>query len=405
MQTHLLGLLTPLMALLFAATFAMLWRVGRMKRYVLGFALAYFFFPVGFLVTHFLPPAALYTFHLTHVCYMVSTTILMMAICERAGQRLHLPSIAAIYVITAAALAVAVSFSNDVGPRVIIVNIGYGALTLMAYTTLLQVKQRQVIDVVIISLMALGAVDFLIRPVLTLLFERTIPAEVYHSSVYYSLIGLVLGLKAVTTALTLIFATIGDLTTEMREDSERDPLTGLSNRGAFEDRVRTMMVRAQSDRVLLSFVIADIDNFKQVNDIWGHQAGDEAISNFGGLIQQTVRGCDLAGRVGGEEFCIAVWNCPNDATEKLAERIRQAFAGMEHATLNDDIRLTASFGVATMQPGETYEQLFARADAALYQAKASGRNRVMNAHIERGDHVEATGGPELREMRQAAANG
>ncbi|MEE4288933.1 MAG: diguanylate cyclase, partial [Erythrobacter sp.] len=279
------------MALFFAATFAMLWRVGRMKRYVLGFAVAYVFFPLGFLVTHFLPPEAIYTFHTTHLFYTVATVSLMASICERAGQRLHLASMAVIYLLTALALAFAIGLSNDAGPRVIIVNIGYGAMTLMAFTFMLQSRPRETVDIVILSLMALGAADFLIRPVITLLFERSIPAEVYRDSVYYSLIGLALGLKAVTTALTLIIATIGDLTTAMRESSQRDPLTGLHNRAAFEEAMRGKLSKAQNEGCVLSLIVADIDNFKQVNDIWGHQSGDEAISGFGRLIEGMVRGC------------------------------------------------------------------------------------------------------------------
>lgn len=385
MQTQILGLVTPLMALFFAATFAMLWRVGRMKRYVLGFAVAYVFFPLGFLVTHFLPPEAIYTFHTTHLFYTVATVSLMASICERAGQRLHLASMAVIYLLTALALAFAIGLSNDAGPRVIIVNIGYGAMTLMAFTFMLQSRPRETVDIVILSLMALGAADFLIRPVITLLFERSIPAEVYRDSVYYSLIGLALGLKAVTTALTLIIATIGDLTTAMRESSQRDPLTGLHNRAAFEEAMRGKLSKAQNQGCALSLIVADIDNFKQVNDIWGHQSGDEAISGFGRLIEGMVRGCDTAGRIGGEEFCIAVWNCPNEPATRLAERIRVAFARLEHAGIGSDIRLTASFGVATARAGENYRELFARADAALYLAKSGGRNQVRNAELPASD--------------------
>lgn len=125
-------------------------------------------------------------------------------------------------------------------------------------------------------------------------------------------------------------------------------------------------------------VIADIDHFKQVNDIWGHQAGDTAIINFGDLLEGTIRGCDVAARIGVEEFCLLVWNCGLDDAAGLAERIRLAFAQMEHRGVGPDIRLTASFGVAEMHKGESYESLFARADAALYQAKEEGRNQVIS---------------------------
>jgi diguanylate cyclase (GGDEF)-like protein len=404
MQTLILGLLPPLMALSFAATFIMLWRIGRLRRHVLGYGIAYALSAIGFLLTHLLASDTFYVFHITQVFYALGATVLLASVCERAGQRLHLGSMAFVYVISALVLTAAVSFSNDVGPRLIIANMGYGVMFAMGLTTLLTARRRNVVDVAIIAVMALQAVDFLVRPSLTLLFERSIPTETYRESIYYSLIGLVLGVKGVSTALVLIGATIAEWTTSLRKSSELDALTGLQNRGSFELSIRALLPRAQMERRSLSLVVADIDHFKQVNDIWGHQAGDHAISSFGELIRNMVRGCDAAGRIGGEEFCIAIWNCENEPAHRLAERIRKAFARLEHQGLNDDIRLTASFGVATARSGETYEQLFSRADAALYRAKSSGRNRVENAEDRRVE--EDTSKPDQQPMalKRAAAN-
>lgn len=404
MQTQILGLVTPLMALLFAATFSLLWRLGRLKRHVLGFAIAFALSAIGFLITHFLPTDAFYTFHVTQVFYSLASIIMVASVCERAGQRLHLGSFATVYLITSLALALAVSFSNDISTRLIIVNTGYGVMFAMGVTTLLTAPRRTLIDTAIIAVMAFQAADFFVRPNLTLLFERSIPAEVYRDSIYYSMIGLALGIKGVTTAMVLIGASIAEWTTNLRESSERDALTGLQNRGSFEQSMRILLPRAQTEGRPLSLVVADIDHFKKVNDIWGHQAGDQAISGFGELIRKTIRGCDTAGRIGGEEFCIAVWNCENDPAHRLAERIRQAFVRLEHSGLSGDIRLTASFGVATAREGETYEQLFARADEALYRAKSSGRDRVENAEKRRQGEATSKPDPQLIELKQAGRN-
>lgn len=404
MQTQILGLLTPLMALLFAVTFAVFWWAGRMKRHVLGFALGYLFFSVGFLVTHFLPADAIYTFHVTQVFYTIGVTFFAASMCERVGQRIHLPSLAVIYVASALVLALAIHITDDAGPRLILINIGYGAMFLVSLTTLLNAQRRDWVDHAIVILTAFQVADFFIRPTLTVMFEQSIPVGEYRESLYYSLIGLVLGVKSMAGAMVLLGATIVEWTNTLRESSEKDPLTGLSNRAAFEDAMQSLLLRAQAEGRPLSLVVADIDHFKQVNDIWGHQAGDLAISGFGDLIQRTVRGCDTAGRIGGEEFCIAVWNCDNDAAERLAERIRLAFARLEHAGLSDDIRLTASFGVATARESETYERLFARADTALYRAKSSGRNRVENAECPRHGHDLPGQNPELKELKRAAAD-
>ncbi len=393
-----------MMALFFAATFVVLWRAGRMKRHVLGFGIAFALSAVGFLITHFMPADAFYLFHATQVFYSLSSAILLASVCERVGQKLHLGSIAVVYIITALTLALCVGLSNDVGPRLIIVNMGYGVMFAMGVTTLLTARRRDMIDLLIILVMAFQAADFLVRPTLTLLFERSIPAEAYRDSIYYSLIGLVLAVKGMSSALVLIGASIAEWTKALRESSERDALTGLRNRGSFEQSIRALLPRAQTGGRPLSLVVADIDHFKQVNDFWGHQAGDLAIAGFGEIIGKMVRACDTSGRIGGEEFCIAAWNCENEPAERLAERIRWAFTRLEHADLNEDIRLTASFGVATAREGETYESLFARADAALYRAKSNGRNRVENAERTSQDEESSAARPKLVEVKQAASS-
>lgn len=379
MQTQILGLLTPLVGLLFAATFVLFWKLGNLRRHVLGFAIGYIFFSAGYLVTHFLPPDAFYLFHTTQLLYSLAVIAMVASICERVGQKINIPLLVGIYGVSALVLALAVSLTNDVAPRLIIVNTGYGAMYIVCLATLLMAPRRGLVDFAIISVIAIGAIDFLVRPNLTLMYQSIIPEEAYRASFYYSVIGLVLGVKTVLGAMILIGATIEEWTTSFRESSEEDPLTGLHNRAAFEDQVGTLIPKAQAEGRPFSLVVADIDHFKQVNDIWGHQAGDKAISSFGRLISDMVRSCDTAGRVGGEEFCIAVYNCPNEPAERLAERIRQSFAQLAHEGLSNDIRLTASFGVASARDGETYEQLFARADEALYKAKSNGRNRVENA--------------------------
>jgi len=357
---------------------------------------------MAFLITHLLPSDAFYTFHATQLFYTLSSAVMLVSVCERAGQRLHLASMGVIYLISALVLGVAVSASNDVASRLVIVNMGYGVMFAMGVATLLTARRRDTIDIAIIAVMAFQAVDFLVRPTLTLMYEQSIPAEVYRESLYYSLIGLVLGIKGLTLVLVMLAATIAEWTTALRESGERDALTGLRNRGSFEQSMLTLLPSAQTEGRALTLIVADIDHFKQVNDIWGHQAGDQVISGFGALIGKMVRGCDVAGRIGGEEFCIAVWNCENDPAYRLADRIRQAFVGLEHSGLNDNIRVTASFGVATASDGETYKQLFARADEALYRAKSNGRDRVENAMDRSPKEGTTNPNPKLNKIQRSA---
>ena len=162
----------------------------------------------------------------------------------------------------------------------------------------------------------------------------------------------------------------------------------------------TRLQRAREEDVPISVIVADIDHFKRVNDIWGHQVGDSAIAGFGDLLRSAIRSTDIAGRVGGEEFCLFVWDCPAGPTRKLAERIRTRFEHMQIEGISDGVRLTASFGIAQWEPDEGYGRLFARADAALYRAKQAGRNRIVSQDegmlLAMGPHQQ---GPDMRRAR------
>lgn len=123
----------------------------------------------------------------------------------------------------------------------------------------------------------------------------------------------------------------------------------------------------------------DLDFFKDVNDTWGHHAGDLALKNCARLIQKSCRGSDIAGRLGGEEFAVLVSGTLDDGAS-VAERLRHAIAS-ENIRLSDGrhFKLTASIGVAQLQAHENLEQLMQRADAALYAAKQKGRDSVARA--------------------------
>jgi diguanylate cyclase (GGDEF)-like protein len=148
-------------------------------------------------------------------------------------------------------------------------------------------------------------------------------------------------------------------------------------RGQFEADARAILVRATNENTPVSLIVADIDHFKRINDGWGHAIGDSVINKVGTLISSTIRDHDVAGRIGGEEFCIMVWNCDGAAAARLAERLRKAATKLDDAEVRGGLSLTMSFGVAQAGPNDNYSHLFDRADGYLYQAKNGGRNRVV----------------------------
>ena len=156
-----------------------------------------------------------------------------------------------------------------------------------------------------------------------------------------------------------------------------DTLTGLWNRGAIMDLLRRELVRAEREGMAVGVLLADLDHFKNVNDTHGHLAGDEVLREASRRINGAVRSYDAVGRYGGEEFLIVLAGCEDSADMmKQAERIRAAVGAGPVTTQEAMILVTVSMGVASSAEVEEVEQLLRAADAAMYRAKRSGRNRV-----------------------------
>ena len=159
-----------------------------------------------------------------------------------------------------------------------------------------------------------------------------------------------------------------------------DGLTGLHNRRYLDSHLETLFERAVARRRPLSLMITDIDRFKSINDKHGHDGGDDVLREFASRLRRNVRGIDLACRYGGEEFIIVMPDTEASVAQKVAERIRAEIAGTPFAIGNEgkSIKVTVSVGVSSLQqPGDSAAALLKRADLALYEAKNSGRNRVV----------------------------
>ena len=159
-----------------------------------------------------------------------------------------------------------------------------------------------------------------------------------------------------------------------------DPLTQLANRAEFDRVLPIFVAQHQQQGLPCSLVVCDLDHFKQINDIYGHDAGDEVIKTFSGLLRAAVRPGDLACRYGGEEFVLLCAQCDNATAAQRAEQIRFRFAQIPHPCLGHKT-VTASFGVTELQPGDSPESFFRRADRALLAAKTRGRNQVVQLGV------------------------
>lgn len=161
-----------------------------------------------------------------------------------------------------------------------------------------------------------------------------------------------------------------------------DGLTGLHNRRYLDNHMKLLIDRATARGRPLSVCITDIDRFKLVNDTYGHDAGDAVLREFASRVRSAVRGADLACRYGGEEFVLVMPDTPGEMAASVAERLRRIIEQEPFRIPGMDVFLsiTASLGIASALPeGDSPEALLKRADTALYEAKRSGRNRVVAA--------------------------
>lgn len=170
---------------------------------------------------------------------------------------------------------------------------------------------------------------------------------------------------------------VRDREERLRESAATDSLTGLYNHGKIVEYLDLELKRARRDGLPVCFVMADIDHFKAVNDRYGHQAGDDALRGVAELMRSLVRDADLLGRYGGEEFAVILGARDRAEAAGFCERVRAAVEAKDFACSGTNLRLTISLGYALARPGErSGQELVARADRALYAAKAAGRNAV-----------------------------
>jgi diguanylate cyclase (GGDEF)-like protein len=161
----------------------------------------------------------------------------------------------------------------------------------------------------------------------------------------------------------------------LREGARVDHLTGVLNRRAIEERLEAAWEQHRRTGCGLAIAMMDLDHFKRINDLQGHEAGDRALALAGETLREQLRPYDSVGRWGGEEFLL-IWLGPSaEGVQRSCERLREVLALRAQEQLK--MPLTASFGVAVLRASDVAEvELVRRADAALYQAKREGRDRV-----------------------------
>jgi diguanylate cyclase len=169
----------------------------------------------------------------------------------------------------------------------------------------------------------------------------------------------------------------------IEELAELDELTGSLNRRCIMRMLDEEVSRSQRTRTPCSIALIDLDWFKRINDTYGHPTGDEVLRTFAITVFANIRNFDRFGRFGGEEFLLVLPDTSRQAALRILDRLRAIIADLDWSAFSPGMRVTVSAGVATLKHDDTPDTILARADGALYEAKAQGRNRIVSARSDR----------------------
>jgi diguanylate cyclase (GGDEF)-like protein len=184
-------------------------------------------------------------------------------------------------------------------------------------------------------------------------------------------------LRAANQEMSQQLEEIKALRLKLREESIRDPLTGLYNRRYLEETLVREFAHASREDYDISFMLVDIDHFKKFNDVYGHAAGDLAIKTVAQQLTSRARAAGIACRMGGEEFLLVMPGILDEVAQLRAEYFRDQVMALPVSYANQNLELTVSIGIASFpKNGQTWEELYEAVDQALYRAKQNGRNRV-----------------------------
>lgn len=379
----LFDLIIPITCTLLGAGFGLAWLHLRQHAYLGWAAVAMLAFSLGICVQLYNVPAPLpANSAVAATFFMIGAWAGARSIGARLGGPCNNALSALVYLGTTGLL---VHYSSSLveyrTERFYIMNFGVAAMLLLACWRALLRWPRQLIDRCLLVLFWLMALQFIVRTLLSLPPGTSMPEPGFVHSIHWQMINLIMFVFSLLFSLTLMGATVVDLTTALREERNRDPLTQVLNRRGFDERLLRMQAehRSGTHDAETALMLCDLDQFKAINDTYGHAAGDAVLRMFAEVLGRHVRASDLLGRYGGEEFVVLASRVRPAEARARAEAIRAEMAQTPLPGLPEDVRVTVSIGLVQLQTGESYEAALQRADALLYRAKREGRNRVVAA--------------------------
>jgi diguanylate cyclase (GGDEF)-like protein len=285
--------------------------------------------------------------------------------------------LAAIILVLAGAAFTWLSFVvPDIAKRSVLVNVVAGILLALALPPLWKTGEK-LIDGALFGVIASVAATFVIRVVVVyILLGLTLTEQGYAQSTYAWIFHFTSGICALALAVVLLYAVGHDMVLHFHGQSNRDPLTGLLNRRGLKGLFNAAPDQNKGAIYVRSMIIFDVDHFKQINDKYGHAAGDRVLQRIAKIASGLCEEYGQVARTGGEEFAILTDWIPAETGQFLAQHICDSLRFIAHPELESKQKVTASFGLAVLSDADSLHDAMDRADQALYNAKRNGRNQV-----------------------------
>lgn len=298
------------------------------------------------------------------------------ALTRRFRRNGHRTARLAVAVLSIAALSWSILFRGDLRSELILGDVTLVLLLLPPFLIVFTAARR-LADRALLAAVAFVLAETMIRVTVFALSTSagdSASLGLYFETDYYFFSQLAASIGAFLLALAILGTLVADIVDQYQHAAEHDPLTQLMNRRGFDH----VFAREQQDkRMNGAVIVGDLDHFKQVNDRFGHAAGDAVLKTFADVLRHTLPSDAILARFGGEEFVIFLKNHSAGEAAIRADIVRQALVNRSWAGEGLDRRVTASFGVAARAAGDhMIHDAIARADTALYEAKRNGRNRV-----------------------------
>ncbi|WP_027169066.1 diguanylate cyclase [Mesorhizobium sp. WSM3224] len=374
----LIALLNPTIALALGAAFLVLWSYQRHRPYLATLGASYCLSAPGFLLQYFtLPVGVAATKLVSNICFTIAACCLSGAIVARYGRRVPYVGIG---FVTGGGLAAFIWFmfvQPDLTWRVLGMNFGFGALSLLVAAELRTVRNNGPTEKILFVLSLLSGLNFIARTLVVVIAHGPFPSyDGFYGSSYWTTALLSHALLSLLIALCLFTAAALDVMRALKAETHTDPLSGILNRRGFEERSALLLDQCGKAGFPVALVLADLDHFKALNDRYGHEAGDRVIADFAARLRSATGARGAAGRIGGEEFAVLLPLSDLASARLFAEAIRSFYSAGAIDGLPPGARVTASFGVAARSGTEGLAPLMRRADEALYKAKKNGRDSV-----------------------------